>query len=148
MTWLEALRHARKWTMADLAARAGVNPSTILRIEATPDGHAPRGRGATLAKLAAALGVPLTDVLQPGPPARPPAEIPTRRAVVTLPDFAAELNMSARTLRRVVQTRPDALPPPLPALGDRVHRWSRTVVDRWLEDHRHTADRKRPRATV
>ena len=57
---LKALRQERKWTQTDLAKRAKVSPGYIARLETCR--HDPKL--STLVKLAKALGVPVTELLE------------------------------------------------------------------------------------
>ncbi|HEX5505919.1 MAG TPA: helix-turn-helix transcriptional regulator [Thermomicrobiales bacterium] len=52
-------REARGWSQLGLAIEADVAPATVARLEA---GRARRPTGATLGRLAAALGLPLDDL--------------------------------------------------------------------------------------
>lgn len=61
---LTRLREARGLTQAQLARKAGLVQSAISMIEA---GKRPNPGGATLYKLAKALAVPMSDLLDPAP---------------------------------------------------------------------------------
>jgi transcriptional regulator with XRE-family HTH domain len=73
---LRAERAQRRWTLDELAARSGVSRRLIVQIE-----HADANPSlATLLKLAAALGVTLTDLLESQPQDRPLALVPGQDA--------------------------------------------------------------------
>jgi len=57
---LKALRQEREWTQADLAKRAKVSPGYLARLET----HRHDPKLSTLVKLAKALGVPVTELLE------------------------------------------------------------------------------------
>jgi transcriptional regulator with XRE-family HTH domain len=77
-TRLRAARRARRWTQAELAARAGLSVATVARLE-----RAGEGQLASFLQLLTALGrlADLDDVLAAGPPAGmdAPVERPARK---------------------------------------------------------------------
>ena len=57
---LKSLRQRRQWTQADLARRARMSPGYVARLET----HRHDPKLSTLVKLAKALGVPVTELLE------------------------------------------------------------------------------------
>ena len=135
VTRLEAIRKAQRLSRLDLAVRAGVTESTIVRAE-RPTTSTPAVQARSLEKIAAALEVPIAELLKvddarQGRPSRPPM----RRHnpdILFVQDLALELRSTARRIRELLRDEPHMLPEPLPAIDHRP-RWSRVIVDRWLE---------------
>jgi len=59
---VKRLRAARGWTQAELAKRAKVARVSIARLETSPKSRRPELR--TIERLAKALGVPVTELLE------------------------------------------------------------------------------------
>lgn len=141
MSRVAHLRKASGWSRLELATRAGVTESTIIRAERTDP---PAIQSRNLEKIARALTVSVAELLaapDPGDDA-----LPSPRAdrhdpdVLFIHDLADELRSTVRRLRNVLKTEPWKLPERLPAL-DKRDRWSRAAVDKWLESR--DQDRKR-----
>jgi len=128
---VEALRKARGWSRLELAALAGVTEHTIIRAERTA-GSGVQTR--SLVKIASALEVSVGELM--GLATDDPAAVPLAPVadpdVLFIQDLARELRSTVRGLRRIYKREPWKLPEPLPSL-DRRLRWSRVVVERWLE---------------
>jgi transcriptional regulator with XRE-family HTH domain len=140
---VETLRKARGWSRLDLATRATVTESTIIRAERT---NPPALQTRNLEKIAHALDVSLSDLLDP------PDDDPRHHAngepdpdVLLIHDLAYELRSTVRRLRAILKTEPWKLPERLPAI-DKRDRWSRVAVERWLEYR--DQDRKRRTAAA
>ena len=74
---MRGARAQHRWTLDELAARSTVSRRLIVRIE-----HAEANPSlATLLKLAAALGLPLTDLLSDTPETKPVAVVPGPDAI-------------------------------------------------------------------
>jgi transcriptional regulator with XRE-family HTH domain len=135
MSRVALLRKASGWSRLDLALRAGVTESTIIRAERT---GAIQAR--TLDKIARALSVPVGDLLAPPEPAALPPMDADDPDVLFIQDLADELRTSVRRLRTILKNEPWKLPERLPSL-DKRDRWARAAVDKWLESR--GEDRKR-----
>ena len=143
MSRVETLRKARGWSRLDLAARAAVTESTIIRAERT---NPPALQARNLEKIAHALDVSLSDLLDPlDADPRHPALGPPDPDVLFIHDLAYELRTTVRRLRAILKTESYKLPERLPAI-DKRDRWSRASVERWLEYH--DQDRKRRTAAA
>ena len=84
-----ALRHrmnARGFNQKSLARKAGLNETGVRDII---QGKSRHPRHDTIQKIAHALGCSVTDLLEPGDPAPPPADLPSDLAFVTVYDVAA-----------------------------------------------------------
>jgi transcriptional regulator with XRE-family HTH domain len=139
---LTLLRMRNGLTQSDLAERAGVHLSTLRRLENYPGTCQTTWQ--TLKKLADVLDVHPHELLAreapkilSGDPITPaaaraahPGTLPARDVLDPF-DVARTLHMSTKTLRTVLRLRPEDLPRPLPQL-DRSLRWSRVMVERWL----------------
>ena len=131
MSRLQALRKARGWSRLELATRAGVTESTIIRAERSNGRHV---QGRSLEKIARALGSPSSELLETPDDAgalllddgTPDPD------VLFIHDLANALRTSVRRLKEILKTEPWKLPERLPAI-DKRDRWSRVSVDRWLE---------------
>ena len=139
MSRLEQLRKIRAWTRLDLATRAGLTESTIVRAERTDP---PALQARTLEKIARAFDVPMGELLaapsdEGGHPLRGDRPDPD---VLFVHDLALAVRISVRRIRALLKTEPWKLPERLPAL-DKRDRWSRIAVDKWLESRE--LDRKR-----
>jgi len=140
MSRVALLRKASGWSRLELATRAGVTESTIIRAEKTDP---PAIQARNLEKIARALAVTVAELLvapDPGDdvlPARGDLHDPD---VLFIHDLADELRSTVRRLRSVLKTEPWKLPERLPAI-DKRDRWSRAAVDKWLESR--DQDRKR-----
>jgi transcriptional regulator with XRE-family HTH domain len=142
------LRKRRGWSRLELATAAGVTESTITRAEkSTP----PAVNLRSLGRIADALEVTVGALLElstgaPGPDDDDDAlELAHDRDVLFSADLARELRTSVRRLRAILKVEPWKLPERLPAI-DRRDRWSRVVVERWLELH--DADRRARQAAA
>lgn len=131
------LRKARSWSRFDLATRAGVTESTIIRAERT---QPPAVQARTLEKIAHALEVPVTELLDPADTDAAFLEDAPDPDVLFVHDLAYELRSTPRRLKAILKTEPWKLPERLPPL-DKRDRWSRAAVDKWLESREQ--DRKR-----
>jgi transcriptional regulator with XRE-family HTH domain len=127
MSRVALLRKASGWSRLDLAIRAGVTESTIIRAERT---GAIQAR--TLEKIARALSVPVADLLSPPEPDALPVLGADDPDVLFIQDLADELRTSVRRLRAILKSEPWKLPERLPSL-DKRDRWARAAVDKWLE---------------
>jgi transcriptional regulator with XRE-family HTH domain len=88
---VRAERMQRRWTLDELAARSGVSRRLLVQIE-----HADANPSlATLLKLAAALGVTLTDLIAEEPEPRPFALVPAQDAMTL---WSTPAGSSARLL--------------------------------------------------
>jgi transcriptional regulator with XRE-family HTH domain len=135
---LRALREARGLSQVALAQLAGVHELTILRIEKRRNA---RGiKFDTLRKLADVLGVHphqllgRTAIPKDDPPPEP-VELPVPPMaddVLFIADLAEVLRCSDSTIRRTLMRRPWDLPRPLASV-DKRYRWSRQIVERWLQ---------------
>jgi transcriptional regulator with XRE-family HTH domain len=139
MSRVALLRKAFGWSRLELATRAGVTESTIIRAERT---NPPALQQRSLEKIARALGVTVADLLQPienpaGPMLEPIAPDPD---VLFIHDLADQLRTTVRRLRAILKAEPWKLPERLPSL-DKRDRWARAAVDKWLESREQ--DRKR-----
>jgi transcriptional regulator with XRE-family HTH domain len=142
MSRVALLRKASGWSRLELATRAGVTESTIIRAERTDP---PAIQSRNLEKIARALTVSVAELLtapDPGDDAHPSPRGADRHDpdVLFIHDLADELRSTVRRLRSVLKTEPWKLPERLPAL-DKRDRWSRAAVDKWLESR--DQDRKR-----
>jgi len=132
MSRIEELRKARGWSRFELGTLAGVTEHTILRAERTSP---PAVQARSLEKIAQALGVSLAELHAVnteggwGASLIPAAADPD---VLFIQDLARDLRTNVRRLRNVLRKEPWKLPEPLPSIDNRM-RWSRVVVDRWLE---------------
>jgi len=139
MSRVALLRKASGWSRLDLATRAGVTESTIIRAERTDP---PALQTRNLEKIARALSVTVADLLTPAaddglPVVAGPTHDPD---VLFIHDLADELRTTVRRLRAILKTDPWKLPERLPSL-DKRDRWARAAVDKWLESR--DQDRKR-----
>jgi transcriptional regulator with XRE-family HTH domain len=137
---IETLRKIQSWSRLDLATRAGVTESTIIRAEHTDP---PALQARSLEKIARAFGVPVAALLEATlDSGRPQAALPDSADpdVLFVHDLAAELRTTVRRLRAILKSEPWKLPERLPSL-DKRDRWSRVAVDKWLESR--DQDRKR-----
>ena len=140
---VETLRKGRNWSRLELATRAGVTESTIIRAERTSP-TALQARN--VEKIARALEVSVAELLE-----APDTDKPIIRKgasdpdVLFIHDLAYELRTTVRRLRAILKAEPWKLPERLPSI-DKRDRWSRVSVDRWLELVH--ADRKRLRAAT
>ena len=124
---LAELRKARQLSRLDLATRAGLTESTIIRAErSTP----PAVQARTIEKIAHALGVPVGELLAPPRPVTPVTAADPD--VLFIQDLARELRTTVRRLRTLLEHEPWKLPAPLPTLEKKRLRWSRVTVDKWL----------------
>ena len=127
---LEMLRKARGWSRLELATRAGITESTIIRAERSNGRHV---QARSLEKIAHALGSASSELLETpkhaGALLLDDAPDPD---VLFIHDLADELRTTVRRLRAILKTEPWKLPERLPAI-DKRDRWSRVSVDRWLE---------------
>jgi len=142
MSRVAFLRKASGWSRLDLAIRAGVTESTIIRAERT---GAIQTR--TLEKIARALSVPITDLLSPPEPDALPVIGADDPDVLFIQDLADELRTSVRRLRTILKTEPWKLPERLPSL-DKRDRWARAAVDKWLESRGQDHKRRTSAALV
>jgi len=129
---IESLRHARTWSRLELATLADVTEATIIRAERHDP---PPVNTRTLAKIAAALGVPVVDLLAPATDATGVVLPPNTSGdpdVLFIQDLAVILRTTVRRVAGLMKRTPWLLPEPLPPI-DKRWRWSRVVVDRWLE---------------
>jgi transcriptional regulator with XRE-family HTH domain len=139
---LTLLRMRNGMTQSELADRAGIHLSTLRRLENYPGTCQPTWQ--TVRKLAAVLAVhphqlltrdvPEVQSTDPIAPAAAhavnPGTLPPKD-VLDLFDVARMLDTSTKTLRKILVTRPEDLPRPLPQI-DRGPRWSRVMVERLL----------------
>lgn len=143
MSRVEFLRKAHGWSRLELASRAGVTESTIIRAERrSPTALQARN----LEKIARAFDVPIGELLKAPnarrakikntPSGRPAVTVLGKSApdrdVLFIHDLAYELRSTVRRLRMILKTEPWKLPERLPSI-DKRDRWSRLSVDRWLE---------------
>ena len=130
MSRVETLRKRRNWSRLELASRAGVTESTIIRAERTSP-TALQARN--VEKIARALEVSVGELLETAdidkPIIRKGAPDPD---VLFIHDLAYELRTTVRRLRTILKAEPWKLPERLPSI-DKRDRWSRVSVDRWLE---------------
>ena len=138
-------RKRRRWSRVDLATAAGVTESTIVRAEgATP----PAIQARNLEKIARALDVPIAALMELSQGAPGPDDLDDAQELAAAPDadvlliydLARALRTTVRRLRAILKAEPWRLPERLPPIDTR-DRWSRIVVDRWLEQR--DADRRR-----
>ena len=144
MSRIAILRKLRGWSRVDLAERANVTETTIVRAERHDP---PPVQTRTLEKIALALDTTAGALMHEhsDPDAVP---VPPRDPdVLFIQDLAPLLRTTVRRLRHTMKVTPWLLPEPLPSL-DKRWRWSRVVVERWLElreqdrRHRSTAARQ------
>ena len=130
MSRIEILRKARSWSRLELATRAGVTESTIVRAERT---QPPALQTRSIEKIARALDVTTSELLET-PDTDPSAfsDSGSDPDVLFIQDLAYQLRTSVRRLRTILKTEPWKLPERLPSI-DKRDRWSRVSVDRWLE---------------
>ena len=102
LTWLamtlKTLRDKRGWTQAALAKRARVSAGYIARLET----HRHDPKLSTLVKLASALEVPVTDLVEAPPAGRGVQSRPIRRSPRRPESF---------TTRQPPPEKPEGLPP-------------------------------------
>lgn len=158
---LRELRERALLTQCDLAERASVDEKTIWRIENHPERF--NAKWATLKRIADALGAALHQTIHPADllgceaqraseydgmhpalhPAARHASRATDKEVLFIWDLAMHLRSSVRTLKRVLDMRPWDLPATLPSALDRRPRWSRSVVERWVNGDMTAAGQRR-----
>ena len=138
---VEILRKAHGWSRLELATRAGVTESTIIRAERTSP-TALQARN--LEKIARAFDVQIGELLKAATARRAKVKpIETKHPTVLghgapdpdvlfIHDLAYELRTTVRRLRAILKTEPWKLPERLPSI-DKRDRWSRVSVDRWFE---------------
>ncbi len=139
MSRVALLRKASGWSRLELATRAGVTESTIIRAERTDP---PALQTRNVEKIAHALGVSVAELLTV--PDSDPRETLGANGrdpdVLFIHDLADALRTTVRRIRGLLKTEPWKLPERLPAL-DKRDRWARAAVDKWLESR--DQDRKR-----
>lgn len=127
---VELLRKGRNWSRLELATRAGLTESTIIRAERSNARHV---QARSIEKIARALDVSLSELLEaPGTTAPIGDDASSDSDVLFIYDLAHALRTTVRRLRAILKTEPWKLPERLPSI-DKRDRWSRVSVDRWLE---------------